>query len=182
MVADLYRKYFKHQTVNHPDLLHADTSGAQVFAVIPTEEFVGDFRANAQTKGYIFRLLEYSYQVGDDNTPRTQKRIQGGFIVAHHYSQRDGGTDAYHLAMDRSEQVIDEMIEKIVSDSRAGHPLFGYSISAGQDFQVTPTRMTGDMSYAGYMVLFTFAPDFRICITDPAAPAWVDGGETPFEL
>lgn len=174
MLIDDYIDYFEHQADNHPDL------GAASFRLISVDEAMGDFRGGVPTKGLILRLIEYSYSVGDGGRTNMEKTIQGGFLVAQHYSNRATGTEGYKSAMTIAERVTDELIEKIIADSIAGHPLFNYSLDSRQNFQVNPLPRSGDGSYAGYMVLFEFSNFFRVCPTHDDAPAWADGGATPY--
>ena len=150
--------------------------------LITVDEAVGDFRSGVKEKGYIMRLLEYSYQVSDSGQHEVLKMHQGGFLIAHSYSERAGGAAAYMAAKGLAEKVMDEMIEKMIADSKNGHPLFYYSLDSRQDFNVTPVKHVGDASYTGYLCLFTFRSWFRNCITDPTAPAWVDEGVTPHDV
>jgi hypothetical protein len=179
---DLYVNYFKHQAEAHPALLHNDATGRRVFAVISVDEALGDFRAGLKPKGYLMRLLEYSYRVSDAGNHEVVKMHEGGFLVAHHHSAREGGSAAYFEALAKSEKVLDEIIEKMIADSQNGHPLFYYSLDSRQDFQVSPLRFVGDASYAGYLCLFSFKTWWRNCLDSQEAPAWADGGQTPFEL
>ena len=180
--ADLYRKYFEHQCVNHPDLAHASTAGSRVFEMVSVEEALGDFRSGAKEKGFIFRLLQYTYTVGDDGVHEVKKAMQGGFVIARYFSGRILGTADYYEAMEDAERVIDEMIEKMLADSRAGHPLWYYSLDARQDIIVQPVTVLGDASYTGWLCTFRWSNFFRNCLSDPAAPVWLDEGATPFEL
>lgn len=179
MNASLYRAYLQHQAENHPDLLHSDTDGQRVFAMMNIEEAVSDLRGAASEKGYMMRGFHYTYSVSDDGDGR--KFLQGGFMIAKSFSARSAGSSSFFTAMDDSERVLDEIIEKMVSDSRAGHPLFLHSLDSAQSINVRPRPYVGD-SYAGWFCTFDFFNYFRVCITDDAAPAWADGGQTPFEL
>ena len=179
MNAALYRAYLKHQAIHHPALQHSDAEGQRVFAMMQVEEALGDLRTAAKEKDYLMRGFHYTYHVQDDGQGR--KHIQGGFLIARYYSASEGGTAALLAALDDAETVMDELIEKIISDSRAGHPLFSHSLDSGQQIQVRPRPMVGD-SYAGWMCFIDFYNWFRVCLEDPAAPAWLDGGQTPHVL
>jgi hypothetical protein len=179
---DLYVNYFKHQAESHPALRHNDAIGQRVFAVISVDEALGDFRAGLKPKSYLMRLLEYSYRVSDSGNHEVVKMHEGGFLVAHYHSAREGGSAAYFEAMSKSEKVLDEIIEKMIADSRAGHPLFYYSLDSKQDFKVSPHGYVGDSTYAAWVCTFTFKRYWPNCITRPDAPAWLDDGETPFIL
>jgi len=180
--SDLYEAYFRHQAESHPELLHQDVEGQRVFGVVNVDEFAGDFRAGIRSQGYIMRLLEYSYRITDAGTHEVRKTLEGGFLVAHHFSNRENGQAGYLSAKKKAEQVTDEIIEKMIADSQAGHPLFYYSLNSQQQFQINPTSYIGDVSYVGYMCLFSWSSWWRNCITDPVAPEWTDGGVTPIDL
>lgn len=179
MISQLYRAYLQHQAASHPDLQHDDAEGSRVFAMMNIEEAVSDLRSSAQTKTYIMRGLYYTYNVTDNGEGR--REVQGGFMIAKQYSSREQGSNAFFTAMDDSERIVNEMIEKIVSDSRVGHPLFFHSLDADQNFVVRPRPLVGD-GYAGWFCNFTFVTSFTVCIEADDAPAWSDGGQTPFEL
>lgn len=179
--SDLYIAYFKHQAVNHPDLLHDDAVGSRVFEVITVEEALGDFRTAVAEKNYIMRLMHYTYNVGDRGLNEVRKYIQGGFIIAHYHSDK-AGTVTQLEAMALAEKVVDEIIEKMIADSKAGHPLLYHSLDSKQDITVSPVMYVGDNSYSGWMCLFNIYNWWRDCITHEDAPAWLDDGVTPFEL
>jgi len=179
MNAELYRAYLQHQAENHPDLLHSNTEGQRVFEMMHLEEVVSDLRSTAREKGYIMRGFHYTYNVNDNGQGR--KFAQGGFLIAKAFSSRTTGKESFFDAMDNSERIVDEIIEKMISDSRAGHPLFLHSLDSGQSINIRPRPYVSD-GYAGWFCTFDFFNNFRVCITDDAAPAWVDGGKTPFTL
>ena len=181
-LTNLYRAYFYHQCEAHPALAHQDEVGERVFQVVGIEEALGDFRTGAKAKGFIFRLINYTYTIGDDGGHETQKQIQGGFIIARHFSGRNIGTPDYYAAMEQSEQVADEIIEKMIADSLNAHPLFYHSLDSRQQINVQPVAITGDANYAGWLCTFQFANFWRNCISDADAPAWSDGGLTPHDL
>lgn len=179
MNAALYRAYLKHQAINHPELQHGDDEGERVFAMMQVEEALADLRTAAKEKDYIMRGFHYTYHVQDDGQGR--KHIQGGFLVAKYYSATEGGSAAMLAALDDAETVLDEIVEKMVSDSRNGHPLFLHSLDSAQRIDVRPRPLAGD-NYAGWMCFFDFYNFFRVCVTHDDAPAWLDGGSTPSEL
>jgi len=179
---DTYRKYFLHQAINHPDLAHYDMPGQRIFEVIDVEEALGDLRTNGKANSFIFRLINYTYQIGDNFTGNAQKFINGGFIIAHYHSNRKDGQDGFFDAMLKSEKVTDEIIEKMIADSNAGHPFLNYSLNTAEGISVQPKIATGDVGYSGYLCTFHISNYWRNCITHADAPDWIDGGQTPFEL
>jgi len=151
--TDAYINYFRWQCEHHPDMLHLSTPGNRVFEVIDIEEALGDFRTGVKEKDFIFRLIQYTYnvRVGEDGNPR--KYMQGGFIIAKYFGPRSQN----HLtALSAAELVTDQFIQKMISDSRGGHPLFANRLGDGRDISVSPVVLTGDASYAGWRVIFSF--------------------------
>lgn len=178
---DYYRKYFEWQAINHPALGHDPATGDRIFQVIDIEESFGDFRTGAKEKSYLMRLLNYTYSISLE-AHETHKILEGGFLVARYYSPRTDGADGYFQAMADAEKVMDEIIEKMIADSRNGHPLFYHQLNRNQDIMVQPIRYTGDVSYCGWRCIFAFRQFWRDCITSNEAPAWTDGGVTPYEF
>ena len=169
---DTYFKYFLHQWLNHPDL-QGDNKG---FRMVSVEEALGDFRSGIKEKGFAMRLIEYSYTPTTAGGDEGRKILQGGFILVKYHSKRSSGEAGYIQARAACEKVVDEIIEKMVADSRAGHELFYYGLDAVDGVNVQPEIAAGDGFYSGCLVTFTLAPFFRQC---PAETAWGDGGLTP---
>lgn len=177
---DTYRKYLEHQAKSHPSLLFEE--GKKVFEMIGVEEAVGDFRSQVVNKGFIMRGIWYTYQISDNYAADAMKICTGGFIVAKYHSARAQGTDAFNAAMKESEQIVDEIVEKMIADSNDGHPLFYYSLNTAQQFNISPKPAMADGNYSGYLCTFRFNNHWRNCVTADAAPAWTDGGTTPHIL
>ena len=198
---DTYRKYLEHQAVNHPALLH--TEGSKVFEMIGIQDALGDFRSVGQEKGFIMRGIWYTYGFGFAH--ESVKRMMGGFIIAKHYSNRVGGKKSLFEAMRDSEKVADEIIAKMVKDSKNGHPLFYHSFNHPSRANVQPKFNAGEVGYSGYLVTFEISSHWNECaVLDVEnwetpdgenwetpdgetwsfdAPAqWADGGLTPNEL
>lgn len=178
MNFELYRQYFEHQAINHPDLAHDEQAGQRVFEVITIDEAFGDFRTAGKEKSFFFRLIEYTYSVGDNGTHQGQKLIKGGFQIGKYYSLKQGGKQAYLEAMQDAERVMDDIIRKIIVDSQNGHPLFNYSLDSQQNFSVAPIPVAGDGAYAGWECIFDFTPYFD-CGTGDVE--WLDDGLTPYD-
>jgi len=175
--ADVYQNYFKYLTEQHPDLLH--TADKEVFGMIDIEDSFGDMRISVKEKSYIFRLINYTYNVGligsDD-----MKGCTGGWVLAHYYGNRQATEEQYYEALNKAEKSNDEFIERIINDSQLGHPLWCNSYSKAMSINVQPIRFTGDASYCGYRTIISWNNYFRVCLADAQAPAWLDGGQTPF--
>jgi len=173
----LYRDYFRHQAINHPALLHSASS--RVFAMIGVDEDYGDLRSMVKEKDYVMRLLEYTYQAGQDQGGLLRKSLRGAFMVAKFCSPRNNSSAEYQAALNAAESVVDNIIEKMIIDSRNGHPLFGYALDSQQDFQIAPVPRPADGAYAGWECVFTLRPVFPYACD---SVAWLDGGTTPFTL
>lgn len=177
MNSTMYHDYFKHQAINHPALAHTDDN--RVFEEIGVDEDYGDYRTKVKGKDYVMRLIEYTYQPGQDQGGYFRKVMRGAFMVAKFYSARNNTSTEYRAAKAAAERVMDDLIEKMVADSRNGHPLFGYRMDSNQDFQVAPVNRVGDGAYVGWEVVFTLTPLFpELCGT----VAWGDDGLTPIAL
>jgi hypothetical protein len=174
----LYYDYFRHQAETHNLLLHQETEGQRVFEIIEIEDALGDFRSGVKRQDYIMRLINYTFVVGQRSHQAT-KELQGGFIIAKWYNENEGGKAAYINALVAAEQVMNDMISKMIIDSRNGHPLFDNYFDSEQDINVQPVRNTGDGSYAGWMAIFRTDQFFDNCFT-PDAARWSDGGQTPY--
>lgn len=177
-----YRNYFRHQCKNHPDLLHEDVSGRKVFEVIDVEEAEGAFRTEASDTGYIFRLINYTFALRSDGGSNALKQPDGGFVIAKLYRARSGGVDSKMQALSDAERIGLDIIEKMVTDSREGHPLFHYSIDSVDELNLfaTPRMYAGDTGYAGWIFTFNFRNFQRTDSQCDASTAWLDGGKTPY--
>lgn len=175
---DVYHNYFKHQYISHPDLGNGDETG---FEYVSLEEALGEYRRDISSDKIIMRLSMYTYAPNDNEAADAQKLCQGAFVLLKNFSLRSGNKAAYYAAMAATEKVVDEIIEKMLADSRNDHPLFHNSLNTAKNIFVSPREFEGD-GKCGWIVSLRFTTWFRNCITDPAAPAWLDGGETPHEL
>lgn len=182
LFENLYIDYFRHQAENHPDLVHSAQEGEQVFNVIDIEQgmLVG-LRSGVKPDAFMMRLFHYTYRIHRPGAEML-KIIQGGFMLAKQFSVREDDAAEYQLALREAERVTDEVIEKMLADSQAGHPLFYRSLDSDQDITVVSSPKHSGTSYAAKICTFTFSQHWRNCIDSSDAPAWLDGGLTPFDL
>ena len=178
---DLYVCYFKHQVMNHPDLAHSEAEGNQVFSVVNIEDSHTPFRTGAKPKDFMFRLYNYTYQVGKGTSGQYMKILEGGFLIAKHTPKRDASRDDVIAARASAEKVLDHIILNMLADSEAGHILFNYSLEEPQSINVIPTSLTGDGMYIGYECIFSFSNFFTNCPEENVI-ATAAGGPTPNEL
>ena len=182
LFEDLYINYFRHQATNHPDLVHIAQEGEQIFDVIDIEQgmLVG-LRSGVKPDAFMMRLFHYTYRIGLISG-EMRKIIQGGFMLAKQFSVREDDAAEYRVALREAERVTDEIIEKMLADSQAGHPLFYYSLDRDQDITVITSPKASGTSYAAKICTFSFSQHWRNCIDSPDAPAWLDDGLTPHDL
>jgi hypothetical protein len=176
---DAYVSYFRWQAMKHPDLLHSPDVGDRIFEVISIEEAMGDFRSSVTEKGFLMRLIVPTYSLGDSYSANGLKKAQGGFIISKYHSNRAADNAGFIAACTDSERVGFEIIEKMVGDSKNGHPLFNHSINTLDhlNLDVQPKHDEAEGGYYGWLFMFEFSSFFRNC---PDATAWIDGGQTPF--
>jgi hypothetical protein len=179
MFAD-YVSYFKYLCEKHPDLLHAEQSGERVFEVISSEEAVGDFRAGAKGKSFIVRLILPGGTAGGDES-NAYVDLRGGFVIARYHSDRKDGKSAQLDALAESYRIGTEFLARMMSDSNAGVPLFGFSAGTLEAMSpgVQPRLLVGDALYSGWIFTFRWSRSFVGCLGSPAAPEWTDGGVHP---
>lgn len=179
---DQYINYFRHQAENHPYILHEDTEGRRAFESINIEEaMLSGLRSGLAPGQTVLKVLQYTYNIHRPGTDML-KKVRGGFMVAQYFSPRNSTPAKFIEALTTAERITDELIEKMLADSQNGHPLFNYSLDSDQDIQVTTAPMKPEGNYIAKICTFYFERFWRNCITHPDAPAWLDGGLTPFEL
>lgn len=170
-----YREYFEKQAQMHPELLHSE--GNKVFALVSVEEAIGDLRSpNVSASGYLMRCMEPVYRIGPgDQYPR--QTFDGGFMIARQHDVRNEGTSGYLAAIDGSEAVGCDIIEKMYVDSENGHPLFEHAAHGTLTITARIRPVVGDGGYGGW--LFLWSIETRYCYNSPATRTeWGDGGVT----
>lgn len=173
--------YFKYLCEQHPDLLHAETSGQRVFEVKAYEEAFSDFRTGAQEKAYFVRFIVPTMRMQGSGM-NARKMYQAGLMVGKYYSTREDAKTAKVAAWAAAERVADDFVARMVADSRNGHPLFFNSIDDVSNLNLSGDFLDaeGDGSFAAVLYMFDFST-FR-CV-DPAGaeyPEWVDGPLTDY--
>jgi len=174
--------YFKNLCVQHPDLLHSETSGERVFEVKAYEAAFGDFRTGGQEKAFFVRFIlpTIVYAKSGNNARKVYK---AGLMVGKYYSTREDEKTAKVEAWSAAERVADDFMARIVADSRNGHPLFFNSIDNPENLGVEGDFLDnqGDGSFAAVLYFFDFS-NFR-CLDaggDEFAE-WLDGGLTVYD-
>lgn len=175
-------EYFNYLCTQHPLLLHADTVGQRVFEVRDLDDAFGALRTGAKEKDYLVRLVLPTMELRAQGN-NALKAYQWGLMVMKYHGRRDTTDGSVLDAIAASEKVADEMLERIVSDSRNGYALFGNSIDSAEDLKATGEVLLRllDTSYSGVFVLFEFTTFRKMISTSTAdcdAVAWLDDGLT----
>jgi hypothetical protein len=169
--------YYKALAENHPTLAHNESAGNRAFEVVSYEEAFSDFRTGAQEKTFFMRLVlpTVSFSRSGNNA---KKHYQCGIMVGRYYSTREGDKTAKITAWAAAEKVADDIIARMVYDSREGHQLFFNTIDTVDNLNLNGDfiDVQGDGSYAAVMYLFDFA-NFR-CVdgagSEFIAVGWLD--------
>ena len=169
--------YFQNLCVQHPLLKHGEESGRRVFEVIAYDEALGDFKTGAKEKGYFVRFILPTMK-WTNNGNNAFKRYECGIMVGKHYSTREDAKTEKVAAWSAAERVADDLIARMVYDSRDGHALFNSTIDLVENTNLSGDFLDaqGDGSYAAVMYLFDFGT-FR-CIdatgSDFVSAGWLD--------
>jgi hypothetical protein len=179
----LYRQYFEHLCTIHPDLLHKPASDEYVFEILSIEQAFGDYRTAIKEKGFMFRLIEYTFQL-DDQSEDARQLKQGGFIIAKYSSSREEGTPSYINAIEESEKIALEFAEKMIDDSRNRHPIFYSSINNLRELKWNAQiiQSTGDGNYHGWLCTFAFNSSIRNCLSQHPDANWKIPSPHNFEV
>lgn len=171
--------YFRYLCEQHPSLLHTETTGERVFEVLPLEEAFSALRAGAKEKDYLVRLLLPQISLSNQGE-NAAKGYEVSLLVLRYHGTREATKSGIVAALSNAEQVADNFFQRMVLDSRAGHPLF-----LGRADQASGLNMSGecvmnvmDGAYSGVLYSF-FIATFR-CLTGDFDVPWEDGGATPF--
>lgn len=136
-----------------------------MFEVVSVEEAVGDFRGQVSSTGFFFRLIDYTWGVGEVGAYQFQRK-QGGFIVGKKLNLRNDGAAVRIICRNQVETIAADFITHMLGDSSNGHPLFGNMADTMESLNINAQSMinTGDGSYDGILVTFEFQPakEFRL--------------------
>ena len=175
-----YEAYFRYLVSQHPALVVP--SGKEVFGLIDIEEVFGQFRNKIKQEGYFFRLIRYIYRAGQGRTAHgIQKLAQGGWMIGKMLSARSADADQKNAALSELELINDQFIERIVSDSQAGNPLWKASLDQEQDFASQFRLAAGDGTFVAISTTFSFEHFLSFCPQD-IEMRWLDSGITPIDL
>jgi hypothetical protein len=154
-----YILYMKSLATKHPAILHQDTEGAIAFAIDEFEDLLqGIFRDQIKPTGFSLRLVKPMLRPTTDEAAGLLAFIDSGFSVL----KRLESLTEIPTAHTETAEITRQIIAKLISDSRAYHPLFAYSLnnlSYGK-FIVEPVTFKGDGYFAGQLVTFQFQTEY----------------------
>ncbi len=173
-----YADYFRYLCTQHPEVMHSELSGHRAFEVRPLEEAFSDVRTSATTKGVLVHLLLPAITYGADQGGNARKVYEFGLLVAKWHGSRESTKKTILDAMSAAERIADELVARLVADSRAGVGLFQYGLDNPDNLGLSGefVSLEGDASYSG--VVYTFKVPAWRCL-DVADVAWIDSGTTP---
>lgn len=172
--------YFKYLCTQHPLLLHSDTVGSRVFEVRDLDAAFGALRTGAKEKDFLVRFVLPTITIRryDNNA---WKVYQCGLVVLKYHGKRDVEDQDTIDAIAAAEQVADDFLGRMVSDSRNGYGLFGHSLDNPDNLEASQEVLTFqlDSTYSGVLLMFNL-PIFRVLNSTACSPAaWIDDGLTP---
>lgn len=150
MNDNAYKAYFQALCRDHTVLNHGDALGEKVFSMVTQSEAVGAFRSECDTDGYLFRLIEPQWSLGN-----ASKEVLAGFLIAKQMQVRTDA-DPTHV-LDEIDAIGYQFALRMVQDCNDGHPLFSHSIRDLEQlsFKAIPKPVTGD-GYLGRLFTFRF--------------------------
>jgi len=175
--------YFRYLCTQHPDLLHSDTVGQRVFEVRDLDEAFGALRSGAKEKACLVRLILPTMDLRSESN-NARLAYQLGLLVAKYHGRREVLDADTIEAIAASEKIAGEILERVVSDSRNGHSLFGSSVDQASDLKATGEVLLRlmDGTYSGVLFMFeftTFRKIYSQVTVDCDGITWLDGGLTP---
>jgi|GEM_PF-4525226 hypothetical protein len=160
MRLENYINYFKSLAASHVDLNHSEDTGEQAFACISIEELYRDdntdilkkMRSKFRPQSPLLIAIKYIWNGYDANSQHEMKALMGGFCIIAPY-QKDN-TDAKITAETLCESIIEDIIAKIIQDSKE-NIFWEYSVQKIESFAVTPFDQIAN--YSGWQVIFEFS-------------------------
>jgi hypothetical protein len=175
--------YFKYLCTQHPLLLHTDATGDRIFEVRDLEDAFGSLRSTARAKSYVVRFVFPTMGLTRDHDG-ARKSYELGLLILKWHGKKESEDADVVAAMSAAETVADDIIERIVTDSRQGYGLFEYGIDNPDNLNLQGEfiQRSLDGSYSGVLYMFRFDTPRKLSslsATDCAAVEWLDGGVTP---
>lgn len=149
----------KSLATKHPNILHQDTEGSIAFAVDDFEDLLqGVFRDQIKPFGFSLRLVKPILRPATDEAAGMLAFIDTGFSVL----KRLESLTEIQTAHEETAEISRQIVAKLISDSRAYHPLFAFSLnnlSYGK-FNIEAVTFKGDGFYAGQIMTFQFQTEY----------------------
>lgn len=169
--------YVQGLATHHPSLAHAETVGQRTFEVMAYEQAFGDFKTAGAPQTYFLRLIlpTMSWEGHGNNA---QKRYQIGLLCGKYFSRREDSKTAMVDAWAAAEKVLDDIVARMVYDSREGTGPFNHTLDNIDSAKITGDYLEaqGDGSYCAVLYTLEFGT-FRCVDADGAeflAVGWTD--------
>lgn len=173
-----YEAYFNYVVSQHPSFTL--DAGEEIFGMAEIEESYGQLKSKVKIGGYFFRLFRYMYRSGQPlGQQNVDKNIFAGWFIGKMISVKSSTAAEREQALADVERINDDFIERLIADSRNGHPTFCHSLDTDHDFATSFTLNAGDGSFVGCRTTFSFQHYIPVCLNRDGATAWIDGGLTP---
>ena len=169
-----YSDYFKEIATNHVAIRHQDEKGEKAFYHISIEDvFIGAGRNEWKQKGRILVLMDPIININRSNTHSIKQSYEGGFMILAHFKK---GDETDHVEKkNHTHEIAYDIINRMIMNSKEGHPLFNYSIDGHNAFNVDFADYKGDGYYTGTRCTFSFMTNKEKCVYQSK---WVDDLET----
>lgn len=178
-------QYFRYLCEQHTLLQHSETSGQRVYEVRSLESAWTAVRTAGKQKDYLVRLLLPSITLTPGSSgDQPFKVYQVGLLVLRYHSQREDNEAEVIAAIDAAESVADQLVARVMSDSRDGYTPFANLNGSplGLDLSGEVVQRTLDGSYSGVLYMFNLKTTRNVC-PDCQPASWADGGaNTPWPL
>lgn len=160
-----YIAYFKNFATQHEDIAHEEETGKEAFVRSNVEELLTGLRTKLHTRGYIMRLFTPEWTIEDNKSANAMKSMRCSLIISGYAPTDD--FDKEHEAMDKSEAIIEQIINRMKKDSQNEtldeNAIFYKSLRTLNKIDVYPQQGT-DENHHGYMLTFTITPFYNPCV------------------
>lgn len=153
-----YHDYFEQLAREHIEVCHEREIGKHAFFFVNIAQLykndfrsiLAGFKSRVREKGVIVLAIKYTWNGYDAGSNDPQHARMGGFVVMQWHKDITTQLDAeVHC-----EHIVEDFIARIIKDSKAGLPLWQYSVNTPKNFTVTPFDVFAN--YSGWMVTFSF--------------------------
>jgi hypothetical protein len=175
-----YANYFEYVASKHPLLNHVAEIGKRTFDVIPQSD-VKDFdmirtEIDAAADFAMVAVIP-TLELQERTDAGVNRTYTGAFFVLKKYSSRNDEKRSWYGGTSEAEGIAEDILQRIVKDSRNKHPLFHRSCDTmgALNYRMLERKVS---NWSGLLVTFNFSnimPDCPNTTTN-----WLDNGLTPY--